>query len=121
MDIQSSLPSPGPEQHLARLEAEEQANERLYKVLDIGQAMLQSGAEVSRVEDSLRRICLAYGAERADVFTITSNIMVTMYSRQYGALTQIRRVAGQQYDLHRLELLNQIGRASCRERVSFAV
>ena len=85
MDIQSSLPSPGPEQHLARLEAEEQANERLYKVLDIGQAMLQSGAEVSRVEDSLRRICLAYGAERADVFTITSNIMVTMYSRQYGA------------------------------------
>ena len=89
MDIQSSLPSPSQEEHLARLEAEEQANERLYKVLDIGQAMLQSGAEVSRVEDSLRRICLAYGAERADVFTITSNIMVTMYSRQYGALTQI--------------------------------
>ena len=43
MDIQSSLPSPGPEEHLARLEAEEQANECLYKVLDIGQAMLQSG------------------------------------------------------------------------------
>ena len=44
MDIQSSLPSPSQEEHLARLEAEEQANERLYKVLDIGQAMLQSGA-----------------------------------------------------------------------------
>ena len=118
MDIQSSLPSPSQEEHLARLEAEEQANERLYKVLDIGQAMLQSGAEVSRVEDSLRRICLAYGAERADVFTITSNIMVTMYSRQYGALTQIRRVAGQQYDLHRLELLNLLCRRICAERLT---
>lgn len=118
MDIQSSLPSPSREEHLARLEAEEQANERLYKVLDIGQAMLQSGAEVSRVEDSLRRICLAYGAERADVFTITSNIMVTMYSRQYGALTQIRRVAGQQYDLHRLELLNLLCRRICAERLT---
>ena len=118
MDIQSSLPSPSQEEHLARLEAEEQANERLYKVLDIGQAMLQSGAEVSRVEDSLRRICLAYGAERADVFTITSNIMVTMYSRQYGALTQIRRVAGQQYDLHRLELLNQLSRRICAQHLT---
>ena len=103
MDIQSSLPSPSQEEHLARLEAEEQANERLYKVLDIGQAMLQSGAEVSRVEDSLRRICL---------------IMVTMYSRQYGALTQIRRVAGQQYDLHRLELLNLLCRRICAERLT---
>ena len=62
MDIQSSLPSPGPEEHLARLEAEEQANECLYKVLDIGQAMLQSGAEVSRVEDSLRRIKLRFAS-----------------------------------------------------------
>ena len=70
------------------------------------------------MEDSLRRICLAYGAERADVFTITSNIMVTMYSRQYGALTQIRRVAGQQYDLHRLELLNMLCRRICAERLT---
>ena len=52
------------------------------------------------------------------MFTITSNIMVTMYSRQYGALTQIRRVAGQQYDLHRLELLNLLCRRICAERLT---
>lgn len=52
---------------LARLEAADQANEYLYQVLDIGQYMLQSGGEVSRVEDSIRRLCLAFGAERADV------------------------------------------------------
>lgn len=119
MDIPMQSPLPlGSERHLLRLEAEEHANEWLYKVLDIGQAMLQSGAEVSRVEDSLRRLCLAYGAERADVFTITSNIMVTVYSHEYGALTQIRRVAGQQYDLHRLELLNLLCRRICAERLS---
>src|SRR5699024_12416814 len=97
---------------LARLEAADQANEYLYQVLDIGQYMLQSGGEVSRVEDSIRRLCLAFGAERADVFTITSSIVVTIYSPAFGALTQTRRVSGQQYDLNRLE----IGRASCRER-----
>ena len=30
--------------------------------------LLCCGAEVGRVEDTIRRICLAYGATRADVF-----------------------------------------------------
>lgn len=38
---------------LARLEAADRANQYLYQVMDIGQAMLQSGGEVSRVEDSI--------------------------------------------------------------------
>ena len=96
----------------------EKANEYLYQVLEIGQYMLQSGGEVSRVEDSIRRLCLAYGAERADVFTITSSIVVTVYSHQFGALTQTRRVTGQQYNMHRLELLNQLCRRICAEQLS---
>ena len=103
---------------LARLEAADQANEYLYQVLDIGQYMLQSGGEVSRVEDSIRRLCLAFGAERADVFTITSSIVVTIYSPAFGALTQTRRVSGQQYDLNRLEKLNQLSRRICAEHLS---
>ena len=98
--------SPDELQQLARLEDADRANEYLYQVLEIGQDMLQSGGEVSRVEDSIRRLCLAFGAERADVFTITSSIVVTIYSHSFGALTQTRRVTGTQYDLDRLELLN---------------
>jgi len=104
--------------HLARLEAAAQANEYLYRILDIGQYMLQSGGEISRVEDSIRRLCLAFGAERADVFTITSSIVVTVYAQKFGAVTQTRRVTGQQYDLHRLELLNQLSRRICAEHLS---
>lgn len=104
--------------HLARLEAAAQANEYLYRILDIGQYMLQSGGEISRVEDSIRRLCLAFGAERADVFTITSSIVVTIYAQKFGAVTQTRRVTGQQYDLHRLELLNQLSRRICAEHLS---
>ena len=96
--------SPEDARHLERLAEAERANEYLYRVLDIGQTMLQSGAEVSRVEDSIRRLCVSFGAERADVFAITSNITVTIYSNSFGALTQTRRVGGQQYDLHRLSL-----------------
>lgn len=110
--------SPEDANRLERLAEAERANEYLYRVLDIGQAMLQSGAEVSRVEDSIRRLCVSFGAERADVFTITSSIVVTIYSHSFGALTQTRRVGGQQYDLHRLELLNLLCRRICAEHLS---
>jgi len=110
--------SPAELGQLARLEAAGQANEYLYQVLDIGQYMLQSGGEVSRVEDSIRRLCLAFGAERADVFTITSSIVVTIYAQRFGAVTQTRRITGSQYDLHRLELLNQLSRRICAEHLT---
>ena len=103
---------------LARSQAADRANEYLYRVLDIGQYMLQSGAEISRVEDSIRRLCTSFGAQRTDVLTITSSIVVTIYSPQFGAVTQTRRVAGQQYDLHRLELLNQLSRRICTQYLS---
>ena len=38
--------------------------------LDIGAEMLINGAEISRVEDSISRICRAYGAEEINAFSI---------------------------------------------------
>lgn len=110
--------SPEELDQLTKLEAAGRANEFLYQVLDIGQAMLQSGGEVSRVEDSIRRLCAAFGAERADVFTITSSIVVTIYAHPFGTVTQTRRITGTQYDLHRLELLNLLSRRICAEHLS---
>ena len=110
--------SPDELNQLSRMEAADRANEYLYRVLDIGQYMLQSGGEVSRVEDSIRRLCLAFGAERADVFTITSSIVVTIYAVRFGAVTQTRRITGSQYNLHRLEQLNQLSRRICAEHLS---
>lgn len=104
--------------HISRAAEADKANEYLFQVLDIGQAMLQSGGEVSRVEDSIRRLCAAFGAERADVFTITSSIVVTIYAHRFGAVTQTRRITGTQYDLHRLELLNQLSRRICAEHLT---
>ena len=110
--------SPDEINQLARMEDADRANEYLYRVLDIGQYMLQSGGEVSRVEDSIRRLCIAFGAERADVFTITSSIVVTIYSGRFGAVTQTRRITGGSYDLQRLEQLNQLSRRICAEHLS---
>ena len=112
--------SPDELNQLERIEEASRANEYLYRILDIGQYMLQCGGEVSRVEDSIRRLCIAFGAERADVFTITSSIVVTIYAQSFGAVTQTRRITGSFYDLHRLEQLNQLCRRICAEHLSLA-
>lgn len=116
-EFKEQLSAPREEQ-LRRMEAADKVNESLYLVLDIGQYMLQCGGEVSRVEDSIRRMCRAFGAARADVFTITSCIMVTVYAHSFGSVSQIRRVRGSQYDLDRLEKLNQLSRRICAEHMN---
>ena len=90
--------------------AADEANEYLKNALTLGEQMLRSGSEASRVEDSIRRICLAYGAERVDVLTITASIVVTISGERFGVVTQTRRVTRIRFDLQRLELLNQLSR-----------
>ena len=98
--------------------AADEANEYLKNALTLGEQMLRSGSEVSRVEDSIRRICTAYGAERVDVLTITASIVVTISGKDFGVVTQTRRVTGIHFDLQRLELLNQLSRRMVREKLS---
>ena len=53
-------------------------NQIMSAVLDVGEAMLTSGGEVSRIEQMMTRMCKAYGAERVDAFSITSSMIVTV-------------------------------------------
>ena len=83
--------------------------------LDIGEQMLTSGAEIGRVEDSVKLICTAYGCSRTDVFTITSSMVVSIEDRQRKFFTQTRRITGTRTDLTRLDRLNNLSRELCRE------
>lgn len=94
----------------------EEAEQYLYCAMSIGEQLLISGAEVGRVEDTIRRICTAYGAERVDVFSITSSIVTTMYGGEFKTYTQTRRVGAMANDLHKLDELNRLSRKICAER-----
>ena len=95
------------------------AREFLFIALSIGEEMLVSGAEVSRVEDSVRRICMAYGGERVDVFAVATAIFACVHSREYGTVTQIRRISASRYDLYKLSRLNALSRRICAQVPSF--
>lgn len=87
--------------------------ELLCCVLDIGEQMLISGAEINRVEDSIRRICKAYNAKRVDVFTITSSIVVTLQREEGGTFTQTRRILKYSTNLNKVDKLNSLSRYIC--------
>lgn len=86
----------------------------LSYALDIGAEMLVNGAEISRVEDSISRICKAYGAKEINVFSIPYVILVTIYCENEGYITQSRRIESFKYDLYKLEYLNSLSRNICR-------
>lgn len=93
--------------------AQKDAETLLGTVLDIGEAMLICGGEVSRVEDTMRRICESYGAERVNPFVITSSIVITLQLADGGAVTQTRRISRSVTDFTRLEELNELSRYLC--------
>ncbi len=81
--------------------------------MDVGEQMLLCGAEVHRVEDSVRRMCTAFGASRTDVFIITSSMVVTVYTAENTVHTQTRRIVSGGTDLEKLHRLNDLSRDIC--------
>ena len=96
-----------------------QSEQLLTCALDIGEQMLISGAEIGRVEDSVRHICTAYGCTRTDVFTITSSIVATIEDKDRNCHTQTRRITGTRTDLYRLDRLNALSRHICQTKPEY--
>ncbi len=89
-------------------------------VMDIGEQMLVCGAEVHRVEDSVQRICGALGLARANVFIITSSMIVTVQNKEGDSFTQTRRIQNIGTDIEKLHQLNQLSRDICEQKLSVA-
>lgn len=85
----------------------------LQGILDIGEAMLKSGAENFRLEDSLYRMCKSYGFVRYDVFVIPSNIQITVETPDGEIFTQIRHIETTDINFDRLDYLNNLSRYVC--------
>ena len=85
----------------------------LQTILDIGEEMVVAGAEVSRVEESIQRMCRAYGCDRINVFIIVSNLQVTVEAPDGQILTHIRCIERNDVNFDRLDYLNDLSRYIC--------
>ncbi len=86
--------------------------EILNASVTVGYHLLISGAEVSRVEQSMQYICKAYGIGDMHIFAIPSSIVVTI-SDGTTSLTTSRRVRRIQTNLDHMEQYNELSRYIC--------
>lgn len=88
-------------------------NYLLCLALDVGEYMLRCGGEVGRVEDTIERICKAYGAEHVEVFSVISFINAGIRMPDGSYSSQLRRVKSTANNLFMLEALNALSREIC--------
>ena len=82
---------------------------------------MRSGGEVSRVEDTIERICYAYGAAHVEVFTIISVINAAIRMPDGSYSSQLRRVRCTMTDLGAIERYNALSREICSTTPELAV
>ena len=87
--------------------------EVLTCAINIGEQLLMSGAEISRVEDTIRRICATYDIRQSHIFSIASCIIVTLETKDHKWITQTRRILSYGTDMWKLDRLNNLSRLIC--------
>lgn len=94
----------------------ENSYEFAHLLLDIGEAMLCSGAEINRIEETFLKMGEAYDVKEINVFVIPAVITLTIRTNDEFELTQTRRITPKSIttNLYRLEKLSNITHR-CRE------
>ena len=84
--------------------------------VELGRRLMESGAEIHRVEDSLRRLMSAYGEDDAQVFAIPNCFWIGLSPQGEAPITRLCRIPPHGIDLDTLELCNAACRRLCREK-----
>lgn len=86
-------------------------------VCEMGRHLLQNGAEIYRVEESVYLILKAYGYQQTEIFAIPSCIIINIQggSRNHNKAIRIKTTTN---NLHRLNALNALCREICAETPS---
>ena len=62
--------------------------EQLLKISALaGKILLENGAEIQRTEDTICRICEAYGVEEASAFVIPTGMFLSIWSASTESMT----------------------------------
>jgi uncharacterized membrane protein YjjP (DUF1212 family) len=82
--------------------------------------LLETGADVKRVEDTIVRICKVYGFDNPQIYTVTSLIVATIKDSDGNHYTQSVSSTKNSTDLGQLEVLNALSREICKNKPAIA-
>ena len=84
-------------------------------VSDLGYELAMSGAETSRVEETITRVLSTYGVG-SEVFAIPNYFLITIQTEDGTPITRMRRIGYHGNDLYGVELFSDLSRKLCRHR-----
>lgn len=85
-------------------------NKILHVATFAGQIILENGGETYRVEETIWRICDAYGVHFADSFVTPTGIMVSVCDENHYTTTLVKRVKNRTVNLQKIHLVNDLSR-----------
>ena len=88
----------------------------LTLAVEIGDAMLQNGGEIYRVEDTVMKIMAAYQLEDYDVYVLSNGIFASANEGKEDACSMIRHVPLGSVNLLKISKLNQLARDICDKK-----
>ena len=85
------------------------SNQLARAVTKIGMILLESGAETYRVEDTMTRVCKAYGADVVDAYA-TPTMLLISFSIHGDLVHNIKRTSIKSVDLQKIDRINALSR-----------
>lgn len=89
-------------------------NKLLNVSTQLGKMLLESGAEIYRVEESVQRMALAYGVKEVDVYAVPTTIITTITTPDNINLTKTKRIHIRSTNFDKVERLNNLCRQICQ-------
>ena len=90
----------------------------LNTIIEAGKMLVESGAEVNRVEETMVRMCRCFeGIEYADSYVTLTGIMFSL-TYENKTITRICRVHTGEVDLNRIDQINTLSRRICSNPMS---
>lgn len=84
--------------------------EILSLAIETGRIMLQNGAEIFRVEDTMKRIATYYGVNDNDFFVLTNGIFTSALEENGNSFARIRYIPVNSPNLAKVIAVNQLSR-----------
>ncbi|MCC8120534.1 MAG: threonine/serine exporter family protein [Oscillospiraceae bacterium] len=87
----------------------------LHLTVELGYRLQESGAEIYRVEEAVRRVFAAYGVEQGQVFAIPNCLIVSAIDEEGRPISRLRRIPSHGTDVTRMERVYGYCRWLCRQ------
>lgn len=93
-----------------REDIEVEEREVMEVSLQAGHLLLENGAEISRVEETMARICSYYGVHSGSAFVLTNGIFATVGGRNESFFAKVEHIPVSGTHLDRVAAVNQLSR-----------